>query len=126
MFFDMEVAMQTQEIPDNQWIPFLNDLSKRHQGEHVIVELMGRDIGDQTEARDQSLLGITVDPPSGSCKIEVMAGDPDSLIAHEISHPIHVRLAKLDNGIDAALEIESDAGPKTLVRFLQSDKAGSV
>jgi hypothetical protein len=118
--------MQSHEIPANQWIPFLNDLSRRHQGEHVTVELIGRDIGDQSEARDQSLLGITVDPPTGSCKIEVMAGDADSLIAHEISHPIHVRMAQLDNGADAALEIESDSGPSTLVRFLQIEKQGST
>ena len=111
--------MQTQEIPDNQWIPFFNDLSKRHQGQHVTVELMGRDIGDQTEMKDQALLGITVDPPTGSCKIEVMAGDPTGVnIAHEIAHPIHVRLATSDDGKDQALEIESDAGPATLVRFL--------
>jgi hypothetical protein len=117
--------MQSHEIPSNQWIPFLNELSKRHQGEHVTVQLMGRDIGDQSEAQDQSLLGITVDPPTGSCKIEVMAGGPDSHIAHEISHPIHVRIAQLDNGADATLEIESDSGPSTLVRFLQN-QPGSV
>jgi len=111
--------MQTQEIPDNQWIPFFNALSKRHQGEHVTVELLGRDIGDQTEMKDQSLMGITVDPPTGACKIEVMGGEPGGAnIAHEIAHPIHVRLARSDDGKDQALEIESDAGPATLVRFL--------
>jgi len=111
--------MQTQEIPDNQWVPFFNELSKRHQGEHVTVELLGRDIGDQTEMKDQALMGITVDPPTGACRIQVMAGDlAHTNIAHEIAHPIHVRLAKSDDGKDQALEIESDSGPATLVRFL--------
>jgi hypothetical protein len=120
--------MQTHEIPDNKWIPFLNDLSKRHQGENVTVELIGRDVGDQTGAQDHALLGITVDPPTGSCKIEIMAGGPRGLanISHEIAHPIHVRLAQRDDGADAALEIESDNGPSTLVRFLSSEKAGSA
>jgi len=119
--------MQTHEIPSNEWIPFFNELSKRHQGEHVTVELMGRDIGDQREAEDQSLLGITVDPPSGSCKIEVMMGDPGGTnIAHEIAHPIHVRLAQTEQGTDAAVEIESDAGPATLVRFLPAGQIGTV
>jgi len=111
--------MQTQEIPSNQWVPFFNELSKRHTGDHVTVELLGRDIGDQHEAQDQSLMGITVDPPSGACKIEVMVGeDEHTNIAHEIARPVHVRLAKSDDGIDAALEIEADSGPRTLVRFL--------
>jgi hypothetical protein len=112
--------MQTHEIPDNQWGPFFNELSKRHQGEHVTVELIGRDVGDQTEARDQALMGIMMDGPTGACKIEVIAGDlGQANIAHEIAHPIHVRLATGDDGKDQALEIESDAGPATLVRFLR-------
>ena len=111
--------MQNHEIPLNQWAPFFDDLSKRHQGEHVTIELLGRDIGDQREADDQALLGITMDPPTGACKIEVMAGEANGPnVAHEIAHPIHVRLAQSDDGRDAALEIESDAGPATLLRFL--------
>jgi hypothetical protein len=111
--------MHSHEIPSNQWIPFFNDLSKRHQGEHVSVEMLGRDIGDQHVAQDQSLLGITVDPPTGACKIDVMVGEAGHAnIAHEISHPIHVRLAQSDDGNDAALEIETLSGPCTLVRFM--------
>lgn len=111
--------MRSQEIPSTQWVPFFNDLSKRHQGDHVTIELMGRDIGDQHEAQDQELLGIMVDAPTGACKIEVMAGESrETNIAHEIAHPIHVRLAQSDDGRDAAVEIESDSGPCTLVRFM--------
>ena len=110
--------MRSQEIPSSQWVPFFNDLSKRHQGDHVTIELMGRDIGDQSESQDQEFVGIVVDPPTGACKIEVMAGDPGANVSHEIAHPIHVRLARSDDGRDAALEIESDSGPSTLVRFM--------
>ncbi len=115
--------MRSQEIPSSQWIPFFNELSKRHQGDHVTIELMGRDIGDQREAQDQELLGIMVDQPSGACKIEVMAGGQGTNIAHEIAHPIHVRLAQSDDGRDAAIEIESDTGPCTLVRFMPFEDA---
>jgi hypothetical protein len=111
--------MQSHEIPSDQWVPFFNDLSKRHQGEHVTVELLGREIGDQLEAQNQSLLGITVDPPSGAFKIEVMLGENNGVnMSHEIAHPIHVRLAQSDEGLDAAIEIEPDGGPCTLVRFI--------
>ena len=57
--------MQSQEIPNEQWVPFLNELSRRHQGDHVTIEVMGNDLGDQREAEDQPLLGITVDPETG-------------------------------------------------------------
>jgi hypothetical protein len=111
--------MHSHEIPSSEWLPFLNDLSKRHQGEHVTVELIGRNIGDQTEARDQALLGMSIDSPTGSMKIDVIVGDSlSSNISHEIAHPVHVRLAQAEDGEDEALEIESDDGPCTLVRFM--------
>lgn len=111
--------MQNQEIPSDKWVRFFNAFSKRHQGDHVTIELIGREVGDQYLAQDQSLLGITVDPPTGACKIQVTVGDPKPVnISHEIAHPIHVRLAKAEDGRDAALEIESDGGPSTLLRFL--------
>lgn len=115
--------MHSHEIPSTEWVPFFNDLSKRHQGEHVTVELIGRQIGDQHEAQDQSLMGITMDVPSGACKIDVIMGDATGInMSHEIAHPIHVRLAQNDDGRDAALEIESKDGPNTLVRFLPIDE----
>jgi hypothetical protein len=118
--------MRSQEIPGDQWIPFFNELSRRHQGDHVSIELLGRDIGDQHEAADQELLGITVDPPTGACKIQVMAGElAGANISHEIAHPIHVRLAQSDDGKDEALEIESDGGPSTLVRFMGSGRGSA-
>lgn len=110
--------MHSHEIPRAEWIPFFDELSKRHHGEHVSVEVVGRAIGDQLVARDQSLLGITVDPPGNACKIQVMVGDPGlANISHEISHPIHVRLAQADDGHDAAIEIDNGDGPFTLLRF---------
>ena len=111
--------MHSHEIPSNEWIRFFDDQSRRHQGEHVTVEVIGPEIGDQNAAADQSLLGISVDPPTGSCRIQIMAGEAGGAnIAQEISHPIHVRLAQAEDGHDVAIEIESDTGPKTLLRFL--------
>jgi hypothetical protein len=115
--------MQSHEIPNDQWVPFFNDLSKRHHGEHVSIELVGKQVGDQMEAQDQELMGITVDPPTGICKVEVMVGNIGGVnIAHEVSHPIHVRLAQSDDGKDACVQIEDDDGPSTLVRFLTREQ----
>ena len=111
--------MQSQEIPSDQWVPFFNDLSRRHQGEHVKVELLGRHLGDRHLPKDQSLVGISINPPTGTCKIDVMVEEAgNSNLAHEIAHPIHVRLSQNDAGIDEAVEIETCSGPCRLLRFL--------
>jgi hypothetical protein len=109
--------MQSHEIPSDQWVPFFNDLSKRHQGEHVTVESLGRHFDDRQLPKDQSLVGISVDPPTGACKIDVMVG---SSVAHEVTHPIHVRLSQNDAGNDTTVEIDTCSGACTLVRFLSS------
>jgi hypothetical protein len=110
--------MRGHEIPSADWVPFFNELSRKHHGEHVTVEFGDRNIAGKNEGSDQSLLNISVDPPTGACKIEVSVGAPATAsISHEISHPIHVRLTQRDDGKDAAVEIETDAGPYTMLRF---------
>jgi hypothetical protein len=114
--------MQSHEIPSDQWVPFFNDLSKKHQGEHVKVEFLGRDFGEQHLPNDPSLVGISVDPPTGTCKIDVMVEDAGhSSVAHEFAHPIHVYLSQDESGKDAAVEIETYSGPCTLLRFQSTD-----
>jgi hypothetical protein len=110
--------MHSHEIPNAEWVPFFDEVSKRHHGEHVTVELIGRKIAGRGFRRDESLMDITVDPPTGACKIQVMLGGSITTnMAHEIAHPIHVRLSQSDDGKDAAIEIEADDGPCAVVRF---------
>ena len=112
--------MQTREIPIDQWQPFLDQFSQSHLGEKVTVKIIGRDIGDQTEMRDLPLVGITADTKaSGGERIDVSAGDTLSpQITHAVIHPSHVRIAEDDEGHALAMQIESEDGPVTLVRFV--------
>ncbi|HTL31123.1 MAG TPA: DUF5335 family protein [Tepidisphaeraceae bacterium] len=113
--------MQTREIPIEQWEPFFNSFSECHQGEKVTVKIVGKDIGDQTEMCDMPLMGISADRKAGGGeRIEVSAGETTSAhITHAVLHPSHVRLAESDDGQAIAMQIESDDGPVTLVRFSQ-------
>ncbi len=38
-----------REIPRGEWIQFLNDFSRRHQGWLTTLEVSGRDVGDKFE-----------------------------------------------------------------------------
>ena len=114
--------MHTHEIPSEQWAPFFKDVTKRHRGEHVKVEFLGREFGEQDLPNDPSLLGISVDPPTGTCKIDVVVEEAGhSNVAHEFAHPIHVYLSQDDAGKDQTVEIETCSGPCTLLRFRSSD-----
>ena len=116
--------MQTREIPSHEWVPFLDEFSRRHLGQPVTVEILGRDVGAEIEARDLPLIGVSVDLKDNAEQIDVIVGDsPDAHVMHAVARPSHLRVATADNGAEQALQIESADGPTTLVRFL---RAGEV
>ena len=107
----------TQEIPRDTWNDFFAAFSEQHDDEAVDVEIMGTDIGAQTEARELHLRGIS---PATSRKDEALAltlASPDGThITHMIAKPIHVWVQRTDES-EGSLEIESADGTKTLLRF---------
>lgn len=110
--------MPTQEIPSYEWARFFDEFSRRHRGWLVTIEILGLDIGDQVQARNLPLEGITVDPNEvGEDQITIIAGDrPDARISRTIAAPSRVWIKQTDEGADEALEIESFNGA-VLVRF---------
>lgn len=111
--------MPTSDIPRENWEDFFRRFNNAHQGWLATVEVLGTDIGAQTEARELPFEGIATDiREPGSDSIEVMVGeDPDSHVAHTITAPTHIRLDQGENGEHEALEIEAEGEPTTLVRF---------
>ena len=112
--------MNTREISREQWVPFLDQFSEAHRGQRIEVRILNKATGDQIGAEQLPLVGITDDYKSSEGElIEVIAGDnPQEHVTHAISHPIHVRIAEREDGSPVAMQIESDDGSSTLVRFL--------
>jgi hypothetical protein len=115
--------MQTLEIPIHEWVPFLNEFSKRHQGESCTLQLLGRDFGAQVEANALPLIGVSVDLRGDDCEqIDISVGDsPERYVMHAIEHPSCIRVARTDRGEDRALQIESDEGPVALLKLNASN-----
>lgn len=117
--------MMTQEISAGECAAFFDSFSHLHQGENVSVEILDRQLGSQPIARNVPLMGITVDPKDiRRFRIEVMTGDsPADHATHEIGEPVHVRIARSDDGQDRAVEFEEIGGVTTLVSFGDVDSA---
>ena len=112
--------MMTCEIPQDRWESFLDDFSRRHQGDLVSIEVTGGELGSHAIATGLPLVGITADPKSSDgARIEVMAGDsPDRQMNHDIRRPSCLRVAMNDDANhDVAVEIESASMPKTIIHF---------
>lgn len=111
--------MKTQEIQEKEWTEFFDNLSRKHEGSLVTLEIFGREIGAQVEERELALEGITaaLDQTKGNT-IMIMTGiKPDDHITHSVTGPTSVSLEQTDEGADAALAIKSGDGLTTLLRF---------
>jgi hypothetical protein len=109
--------MTTREIDRSEWTAFFDTFSRHYRGRPVSVEVFGRDIGVQTMARRQSLVGITAQSsPGAEDEIEIMIGDaPDAQLTHVVRAPTHVRVKQPENGEDSYVLIQSESGPEVLI-----------
>jgi hypothetical protein len=110
--------MMTREIPREEWAGFLDGFSRMHEGWLVTLEVMGAEIGDQEEAHELRLRGVTAEADGGGGAIEIMIGDGAPVhVTRSVARPARVLVAVGDAGAHGALEIESEDGTKTLLRF---------
>jgi len=111
--------MFTQEIPRAEWGPFFDDFSLRHEGWIVSVEIIGRDIGDQEQAR-KPLAGVIAEVKDSITRIEISVGNLlDGHVMHIIEAPERVWCKLPTIPGDEAIEIEDGDGHKTLVTFVR-------
>jgi hypothetical protein len=111
--------MPTREIPEGQWVAFLDGFSLRHEGWLVSIEVLSSDAGTQVEATDLPLVAITAsrgarDANAIDITVGASAGDHSSRTVERVTS---VALKQTDAGADEALEIRSEGGATTLVRF---------
>jgi Family of unknown function (DUF5335) len=110
--------MQTRDIPREQWIKFFDDFSRRHEGWIVTLEVLGSDIGDQEEANNLPLVGISADVKARENRIEIIVGGrPDADVTRFIERPKRVWVKEPGITGDEAIEVESEDGVKTLLNF---------
>ena len=110
--------MPTQEIQRNEWVSFFDSFSRRHRGWLVTVEIMDPEIGDQTEARDLPLEGITAElNERGPDQIEIIIGNQaDRHVTNTVVDPRQLWLKSNDEGADEVLEIKGE-NETVLIRF---------
>jgi hypothetical protein len=110
--------MQTRDIPREQWVRFFDDFSKNHEGWIVTLEVLGADIGDQEEANNLPLVGISADVKARENRVEIIVGGrPDVDLTRFIERPKHVWVKEPRLPGDEAMEIESEDGIKTILNF---------
>jgi hypothetical protein len=109
----------THEIPQDQWVPYFNDVSRLYQGWSTTIEVLAGTLGDQREAEDVPFQGMSLETKGSECgDVLVEIGDAGtSYEVHHVDHPMIVRGAELQLGAETDIEIESEDGIVTIVRL---------
>jgi hypothetical protein len=117
----MTSAARTQEISREEWPRFLDIFSKGREGWLVSIEILDTEIGDQLEAERMKLRGITFEdkgsePPAVLIMVDRPTGDH---MTQQILNPKAIRLerSELASGTFEAMQVETEGGTTTLVRF---------
>jgi len=114
--------MPTQQIPQDQWEPFLADFSAFNQTRAVNVEVESPEVGSQTMIDNRPLLAVEPDVEDEFQRsITVVAGDTagdtPSSVTHLAFNPKSIWLKEDDSGRAEALDIETEDG-RTIIEFV--------
>jgi hypothetical protein len=116
----MKTSMRTIELAREAWADRLNEFTAIHEYWLVSVEVLG-ELGAQPEISNLPLLGVSIDRLDHD---DVVVISVARSVSHHLTHVIEavtrIFLQKTDDGADAALELESADGTKTILRFRAS------
>jgi hypothetical protein len=110
--------MQTVEVQPARWARALEEFSAAHEGWLVSVDVLASSLGAQPEVRNLPLVGLVAEPGSEGGVITIAVSKVDEgQITHTIHSPTRVWIERTNDGTDAAMQIESAEGTKTIVRL---------
>ena len=118
--------MPTREIPRQEWKEFLEGYSREHPEALATVEVLGVELGDQTEARELPLVGLSLEEKGSEAgSLEILLGKrPDAHLTHSVAAPEHLFVRRGEGG-EEDLEIEAADGTRTLLRIRAASLSGS-
>ena len=108
-------SMRSIEIPREVWTDRLDEFAKVHDGWLVSLDVLGPAIGAQPEVDNLPLSGVSSDH-ADTITISV-ARSMTEHFTHVIHAVTRVDVEQTEEGADAALQIESADGTKTVLRF---------
>jgi len=110
-----DVTASNRRIERAEWTKFFEGFSRRHRERPATLEVLGGQ-GAQTEVRGLPLAGIACD--QGGRAITLFFGSESGpQLEHPVEAPKEVWVELVGGGVEAALEIESEGGMKTILGF---------
>lgn len=112
----------TKQIPRSEWSSYFEAFTRKHvndrTSETVTIEVLSPELGDQVEARDVPLLGITYD--SKDDILDVFVGDT---LDHLIFTPRDIYVVEEEDGFLSSLQVTRAEGVREVLQFTKRKPA---
>jgi hypothetical protein len=110
-----------EQIHRESWPAFFNQFSQESQGRPISMEIVGRELGANVEAKTVPLIAIDFDQRAGA--ILITTGQGTKTLTHVITAPKTVWVERSDEAKKVmALEVIAEEDNRTILRFEDKEK----
>ncbi|HEY9676054.1 MAG TPA: DUF5335 family protein [Waterburya sp.] len=107
-----------KQIPADQWVEFFDTFTNGNRGRLIDLEVVDREVGDETLVKERPLLSLIYDPVNKGNDLTIEIGREQVSYGHTIDAPKEVWQEQDDKGNVVALEIKADDENQAIVRLL--------
>jgi Family of unknown function (DUF5335) len=106
-----------KSIPEERWLEFFDQFSDSNRGRHILIEILGGELGDLELIQNAPLMAIVYDPPKKGNKLTIETGKNEVSYAHTVDSPTEVLTGQDANGVMLAVQIREATGIPTLIKL---------
>jgi len=107
----------TKSLPREDWGKFFDQLSTDRRGEHISIEMIDQELGDEELIKNSPLLAMIYDRPGKGDNLAIEIGKDEMTYGHSIESPTEVSTRENANGEIIAISITEASGRKTLIKM---------
>jgi hypothetical protein len=109
--------MRTRHIDRSLWTRFAEDLTSSHQGWIVDMEIFDSANDIRRESRRSPLHEMAIENRLDAGTLFLSVGDETATFSHWVNRLCNVWVEQNDEGLPEAVQLESESGERTLLRF---------
>ncbi len=107
----------TKSLPREDWGKFFDQLSTDRRGEHISIEMLDKELGDEELIKNAPLLAMIYDRPGKGDNLAIETGIDEMSYGHSIESPTEVTTGENADGEIIAISISEASGRKTLIKI---------
>lgn len=109
--------MRTMHIDRQGWSVFAEDLTRRHRGWIVDMEIYDPASGTRRESKRSPFHEMSIETRLDTGTLLLSIGDQTATFSHWVNRLRAVWIEQRDDGLPEAVSLESENGERTLLKF---------